>query len=171
MTSATAVEQGARDARPVEGRLGEGARRPRVAVVVGFDLSQRVGRFRRSAEAQQTGSVDEHAARPGVLHDCRPTAREVADRAVTDPRVLQVHARRLRTRELAARSADVVAVARRSLQRTGVAQPPTVAFEQDPLVFVAVGEAGRELEWYSGQPGHIKELEERRAFVVLVLLA
>ena len=171
MTSATAVEQSAHDARPVEGRLGEGARRPRVPVVVGFDLSQRVGRFRRSAEAQQAGAVDEHAARPGVLHDCRPTAREVADRAVTDPRVLQVHARRLRTRELAARSTDVVAVARRCFQRTGVVQPPTAAFEQYPLVFVAVGKAGRELERYSGQPGHIEGLEERRAFVVLVLLA
>src|SRR5439155_12240744 len=93
-SAAAALEDGLNDPGAIEGRFSNRTRRSRVGVVVVVDASQRVGGLRRRMEAQQAGAVRKDPARARVLHDRGATAREVADRAVADPSVLQAHARR-----------------------------------------------------------------------------
>src|SRR2546422_10232732 len=61
-------------------------------------------------EAEHSLAVGQVRAWAGVLHHDRLPARQVAQRAIADPRVLEFHARRLGTAELAARLLNVSAV-------------------------------------------------------------
>src|SRR5881296_735343 len=81
-----------------------------MAVVVGIDVFQRGGGSVERSKAEHTFPVGQVTARSGVLDDDRLAARQVARRPIADPGVLKLHARRLRTAELAARSLDVGAV-------------------------------------------------------------
>src|SRR5207237_736740 len=117
----------------------------------------------------------------GVLHHDRLPARQVAQRAIADPRVLEFHARRLGTAELAARLLDVSAVrlgAPSDLAR--VPHPPPVALKGRPVCRVllrlldahrsrriAIEEVQRELQRLARMAGEIDEIEKRDALRVV----
>src|SRR5207253_8242354 len=78
--------------------------------VIAVDGLQGRDRLGERGEAKHSLAVGQVRAWAGVLHHDRLPARQVAQRAIADPRVLEFHARRLGTAELAARLLDVSAV-------------------------------------------------------------
>src|SRR6266550_231185 len=91
----------------VEKRFRDPPRGAAVAFVVAVDFLESAGGFARRGEAKQSFMIRKEPARPGVLHNRRFAAGEVAERAVADPGVLELHARALRATELAARLLEV----------------------------------------------------------------
>src|SRR5262249_33539218 len=69
--------------------------------------TQRLRRVVDGAEAEQAGRRREKPARTRVLDDGRLAARQIADRTVADPGVLQPETGWLRTTELTERALDV----------------------------------------------------------------
>src|SRR5206468_8072631 len=100
--------------------------------------------------------------------DRRLPARQIADRPIADPGVLQPDEERLRAAPLAPRALDVGPVtfgAARDL--AGIGHPPAVALEEAPVLDVAVGEQERELEWLAGHLGERRILEKGDPLVVV----
>src|SRR5262245_39114878 len=83
--------------------LDERARQAALAVVVGRDGLEAAHGLREIAEAQQPGVLGQDGARARVLNDRGPAAREVAERPIADPGVLELHAGWFDAAEFAAR--------------------------------------------------------------------
>src|SRR5439155_25754967 len=90
--------------------LGQVPGRAAVALVVASDCVQGSGGLVDGGKAEHAFTVDEVRARTRVLYHDRLAARQVAQRPIADPGVLELHARRLGATELAARLLDVRAV-------------------------------------------------------------
>src|ERR1043166_1105919 len=88
--------------------------RAALALVVTIDRVERGGGLVERGEAEHAFAVREIGARAGVLHDDRLAARQITERAVAHPGVLELHAGRLRAAELAARVLHVRAVGLRA---------------------------------------------------------
>src|SRR2546422_5383825 len=115
-------------------RFGNVTGRTAMACVVAGDALQPLDRLGERGEAEHSLAVGQVRAWAGVLHHDRLPARQVAQRAIADPRVLEFHARRLGTAELAARLLNVSAVrlgAPGNLAR--VPHPPPVALKGRPV--------------------------------------
>src|SRR5207247_10147909 len=91
-------------------RFGNVTGRAAMACVVAGDALQRLDRLGERGEAEHSLAVGQVRAWAGVLHNDRLPARQIAQRAIADPRVLEFHARRLVTAVIAARLLDVSAV-------------------------------------------------------------
>src|SRR3989454_8092644 len=76
-------------------RFGNVTGRAAMACVVAGDALQRLDRLGERGEAKHSLAVGQVRAWAGVLHHDRLPARQVAQRAIADPRVLEFHARRL----------------------------------------------------------------------------
>src|SRR2546422_1635264 len=162
-------------------RFGNVTGRAAMACVVAGDALQRLDRLGERAEAEHSLAVGQVRAWAGVLHHDRLPARQVAQRAIADPRVLEFHARRLGTAELAARLLNVSAVrlgAAGNLAR--VSHLPPVALEVGPVrcvllglleaplaLRIAVEEVQRELERLARVAWQIDEVEEGHALCVI----
>src|SRR5213079_742541 len=143
--------------------------------VIAVDGLQGRDRLGERGEAKHSLAVGQVRAWAGVLHHDRLPARQVAQRAIADPRVLEFHARRLGTAELTARLLNVSAVrlgAAGKLAR--VSHPPPVALEVGPVrcvllglleaplaLRIAVEEVQRELERLARVAREIDEIEKR----------
>src|SRR5439155_26179144 len=115
-------------------RFGNVTSRAAMPCVVAGDALQRFDRLGERGEAEHSLAVGQVRAWAGVLDHDRLPARQVAQRAIADPRVLEFHARRLGTADLAARLLNVSAVrlgAAGNLAR--VSDPPPVDFEVCPI--------------------------------------
>src|SRR5213595_3994588 len=162
-------------------RFGTVTGRAAMACVVAGDALQRLDRLGERGEAEHSLAVGQVRAWAGVLYHDRLPARQVAQRAIADPRVLEFHARRLGTAELAARLLNVSAVrlgAAGNLAR--VSHPPPVALEVGPVrcvllglleaplaLRIAVEEVQRELERLARVAREIDEIEKRDALRVV----
>src|SRR5438105_12374648 len=104
------VEHAFQDALRVELRLCEITGRAAVTPVVAIDRVERRGGVVERGEAEHALAVRETGARTGVLHDDRLAARQVAQRPIAHPGVLELHARGLGAAEFAARALYVRAV-------------------------------------------------------------
>src|SRR5438132_11100569 len=103
-----------------------------------------------------------------MLNDHGLPARQIADRPIADPGVLQPDEERLRAAPLASRALDVGPVALGAARDfAGIAHPPAVALEEAPVFDVTVGEQERELEWLARHLGERRILEEGHPFVVV----
>src|SRR5881409_1694373 len=108
-------------------RLCQVPGRAAVAPVVAIDRVQGSGGLVDRGEAEHAFPVDEVGARARVLYHHRLAAGQVAERPVADPGVLELHARRLRAAELAARPLDVGAIGLRAARDLpGVPDTPAV---------------------------------------------
>src|SRR5258707_9032748 len=163
-------------------RFGNGTGRAAMACVVAGDALQRFDRLGERGEAEHSLAVGQVRAWAGVLYHYRLPARQVAQRAIADPRVLEFHARRLGTADLAARLLN------ESAERLGVAgnlarvsHPPPVALELGPLrcvllglldaplaLRIAVEEVQRNLERVARVAWQIDPLNEGHALHVIV---
>src|SRR5438876_6455611 len=103
-----------------------------------------------------------------MLNDDRLSAGQVAQRPVADPGVLELHARRLRAAELAARALDVGAIglrAARDLPREP--DTPAVMLEALPVLSVAIVHVQRKLERLARVARQLRKLKKRQPFRVL----
>ena len=141
-----------------------------MAFVVAVDLLESVGGFGQRGEAEQPLVIRQEGAWPGVLHDRRFAASEVAERAVADPGVLEFHARPLGTTELAARLLEVGLIfLRRACDFTGMSNAPAQAFQIAPLLRVLLrSEVEGQLERLVRLIRQVRELQERHPLGVLV---
>ena len=175
---------------PVEHELGDLARGAAMPLVAGVDAGQGLRRLFERREPEQPFAAGQKRARTGMLHDRRLAARQVAQRAIADPGVLELHARRLGAAEFPARAADVGAVQLGRARRIGrVPDVPAVALEQAPVLGVrhegmarretgrrrpivhvlrVIAEVERQLQPRAGHLRQRNVVQERHALVVLV---
>src|SRR5205814_526483 len=114
-------------------------RQPAVPLVIGFGGGERADGFVRTAEPEQAFRVWQDPAGPRVLHDGRPAACEVAERAIAHPCGLEGDGRRLRATPLATGSPDVGAIGVRGRADVpGFSEPPTFGLHQPAVLFVVL---------------------------------
>src|SRR5438046_6428673 len=94
-----------------------------------------------------------------MLNDHGLPARQIADRPIADPGVLQPDEERLRAAPLAPRALEVgLVVPGAARDFAGIAHPPAVPLEETPVFAVAGGARQRELEWLSRHLGERRRL-------------
>src|ERR1043166_6064621 len=135
--------------------------RAALALVVTIDRVERGGGLVERGEAEHAFAVREIGARAGVLHDDRLAARQITERAVAHPGVLELHAGRLGAANLAARvlHGGAVALGPPGAPR-GVPPPPAVLCQAREVCRVALVGVERQLERLAGAPRQLGELEE-----------
>src|SRR5439155_21058989 len=161
------VEESGSDMYSIKARR-DFARRVAVPLIIRIDGLQCGRRFVHGRETKHPLAVRQPGARAGVLdHDGLP-AGQITQRSIADPRVLEFHARRLCTTELATRSLDIGAVllrAARYLSR--MSNPPAVALQARSIVRILIDQIQRELERLGRVAGEIQELKKGHPLRVL----
>src|SRR5258705_104192 len=94
--------------------------------------------------------IRKEMARPGMLYDRGFAAGEIANRPVATPRILQLHAGRLRAANLATRLLDICTL---FLGGGGhlvrILAPPAIPTPELPLFLFGVTHGQRQLQWSS----------------------
>src|SRR5438876_6455331 len=125
-------------------------------------------------KAKEALCIRQEPARARMLDDCRLPTREVAERPVADPGVLQLCAGRFRAAKLATGALDVALVVPWSAgDCMGITDAPAPFTEQDALLCVRLirRETDRQLERFGSAPRQVQKWQEAIPLSVVVALS